>query len=242
LEYDGTDFHGWQVQPGLRTVQGELEEALKILFQEPLRVVGAGRTDGGVHALGQVANFKIEKGLSLNKIQEGGNSLLPIDLSIKKTEEVPLDFNARFAAKKKVYRYEITRVKSPIRRRFSWQIGYDLDLKRMEEGAKQFIGEHDFTSFSKNGDSISSDKSSGDSPISHIYHCEWSKTPNSYIFEIEGVRFLRYMARIIVGTLVDLGRGRFSTQEIQKILDARDRTKAGPTAPPQGLCLVEVKY
>ena len=240
LEYDGSDFHGWQIQPGLRTVQGVSEEAFKILLQESVQVVGAGRTDGGVHALGQVANFKTNKEIPLSGIQKGGNSLLPEDLWIKKVEEVPLDFNARFDAKSKVYRYEVSRVRSPLKRRFAWEVDYSLDLDRMEEGAKGFWGEHDFTSFSKNGDS--SEILNHEPYFSTVSRCRWHKEGGSFVLEIEGIRFFRNMVRIMVGTLVEVGRGRFSPLDIQRMLEAKNRCVAGPTAPPQGLCLVEVKY
>jgi len=234
LEYDGTEFHGWQVQPGLRTVQGILEERFSLLLKEPIEVTGAGRTDGGVHALGQVANFKIDNEIPLSGLYEGGNSLLPEDVSIKKVEEVPLEFNARYSAKGKVYRYEISRVRSALRRRYAWEVEYPLNLERMKKGTRVFLGEHDFTSFSKNGDS--------ESHITRIVRCEWHRGGDSIVFEVEGVRFLQNMVRIMVGTLVEVGRGRFSPDEVGEMLSLRDRRRAGPTAPPQGLFLVEVKY
>ena len=216
LEYDGTDFHGWQFQPDLRTVQGVMEEALGKLLEEPIQVVGAGRTDRGVHATGQVANFKTEKEIPLSGILDGGNSLLPEDLTIKRVEEVPLDFNARFDSKGKIYRYRITRERSSIHRRYTWKVDRKLDLDRMQEGAKVFIGNHDFTSFSKNGDS--GDQENPESSVTSISRCGWHKNGDSVVFEIEGIRFLRYMVRIVVGTLVDVGRGRFSPEEIRGML------------------------
>lgn len=233
LEYDGTDFSGWQIQPHRRTVQGVLQDALAELLQKEVKLTGAGRTDAGVHALSQIANFRTESRLGTEKIQNGANSLLPPDLSVKAAEEVPTSFNARRDAVARTYRYRIVPARSPTRRRYAWELKYSLNLSRMRQASHSLLGVHDFTSFS-----------SDLSPAKRVTVslCQWKKTGDETTMDIRADHFLHNMVRVLVGTLVDVGRGRLSLEDLSQILEARDRTLAGPTAPPQGLCLVNVEY
>lgn len=235
LEYDGTNFCGWQLQPKVRTVQGELESSLKKLLQEKVRIIGSGRTDVGVHALGQVANFHTKSQLSPDSIHKGLNSLLPEDVIVLKTEEVPLEFHARFDAKKRMYRYVISRRKRAIGRFYCWYVDYDLDLVQMQRASELLIGERDFKSFCQ-----------ADVEVKH-YKCKvestsWREKAEELIFEITANRFLHGMVRTIVGTLIDVGWGKISPLAFEKIIEARDRRAAGRTAPAKGLFLVRVWY
>lgn len=233
LEYDGTDFSGWQIQPHQRTVQGVLQDALAELLQKEVKLTGAGRTDAGVHALNQIATFRTETHLGTEEIKNGANSLLPPDLSVKRAEEAPSSFNARRDAVARTYRYRIVPTRSPTRRRYAWELKYSLNLSRMRKASRSLLGVHDFTSFS-----------SGSSPNKtvKVSTCEWKRRGDEIVMDIEADHFLHNMVRVLVGTLVDVGRGRLSVEDLSQILEARDRTLAGPTAPPQGLCLVDVEY
>lgn len=232
LEYDGTEFSGWQVQPDRRTVQGMLEGALEELLQSRVKVTGAGRTDGGVHALHQVANFETSSAVSLNAIKGGVNSLLPSDILVKSAEEMGASFNARRDARSRFYRYRILCARSPLRRRYAWELKYSLKLKRMRVACSLLCGVHDLSSFTA-------------SPLDgkvRVLSCEWKKKGDELWMEVKADRFLHHMVRIVVGTVVDVGRGRLAVDDFAGILEARDRTLAGPTAPPQGLCLLGVEY
>ncbi len=234
LEYDGTAFHGWQVQPDDRTVQGVLQDALGELLQSKLKLTGAGRTDGGVHALNQVANFQTSSPLSLNAIKSGVNSLLPSDVLVKSTEEVHPSFNARRDALSRTYRYRILLARSPLRRRYAWELKYSLKVRPMRQASQILCGVHDCTSFA-----VATSPSDG---RVRVLSCEWKKKGDELWMEMRADRFLRHMVRILVGTLVDVGRGRLEADDFVGILEARDRTLAGATAPPEGLCLLNVEY
>jgi len=235
LEYDGTDFLGWQIQPRGRTIQGVLESTLQQLLQQRVRLIGAGRTDAGVHALGQVANFHAETRLSPSTIRSGLNSLSPGDIQVRGLAEVSPDFHARFDARSRTYTYRIRPVFSPLRRRFAWTVTYPLNWNAVVEAAAQFVGDKDFRSFG-------SLPNEGGSSRCQVFGAVWSRDGDEMVLEIEADRFLSHMVRAIVGTLVDVGRGRITPNSIPDIIAAQDRRKAGPAAPAHGLCLVRVRY
>ena len=238
IEYDGTEFNGWQAQAkGLRTVQGEIEKALKKIFKSEIRLYGSGRTDAGVHALGQVANFKITAPMPVAVIQKALNSNLPEDVSVTKAEEVPLNFHAQYSAKSKIYRYTILHRASrrAYGRQFCLHFPYKLDLAIMKKEAKSLIGRKDFRSFG------SLDKGHGrDNAIRHVTKIDIKKKGDIITIDIEANGFLYKMVRNIVGTLLDVGTGRLPTGSIKKILTKKNRKVASPPAPAHGLCLLKV--
>jgi tRNA pseudouridine38-40 synthase len=235
IEYDGTDFYGWQIQPKLRTVQGEIQNKLETILGHKINLIGAGRTDVGVHALGQVANFKTASELRKNSIINGLNGLLPDDIVIKRIEEVDLNFNSRYDAKSRLYKYRIYLGRTAIWRKYVWEVLYSLNLENILEATKKIEGEHDFSSFCVA-------ESSKDNNFCRVFSAIWEKSNDELIFKIEADRFLHAMVRSLVGTLVEVGRGYFSVSDFADIMEAKDRKKAGPTAPACGLYLVEVKY
>lgn len=239
LEYDGTDFHGWQLQPGKRTIQSELEEALRKLTGSPHRVVAAGRTDAGVHALGQVAHFKTKSDLESFEFKGALNALLSDDISVLDVRDAPENFDARRNAKGKIYRYLIlNRKERPAIDRYRvWHVREPLDIKAMRMAAEYLVGEHDFRSFR-------GQKCSAKTTVRKIRRIEIKKEEKENILavEIEATAFLRQMVRAIVGTLVEVGRGKWAPERVAEALKGRDRRLAGPTAPPYGLYLVKVLY
>ena len=238
IEYDGTNYHGWQIQPGLRTIQGAMQERIEQITQREVNLIGAGRTDAGVHALGQVANFQTENAIDLIALQRGLNSLLSPDIVIKGIEEVEEEFHARFSARSKTYEYHILNGTYPsvFLKAYAWFIPHQLDLAPMERCGKLLIGSHDFSSFRASGDESRHS-------IREVIHFAIERRQGDLIvIRIEANAFLREMVRSIVGTLVDVGRGKTSLEEFEKIFEAKDRRQAGMTAPAQGLFLVEVKY
>jgi tRNA pseudouridine38-40 synthase len=237
LEYDGTNYHGWQVQPNLPTIQSALETAISRVAQHKASVTGAGRTDAGVHALGQVAHFTTTARLSAEEWQRALNGLLPPDIAVQALEEVPDTFHARFSAKSKLYRYRIfARVqRSALSRSKILHYPYPLDLDAMEAAARSLVGTHDFTSFQGS-------PTDNENPVCTITKLTVDRFGDEVIFEVEGNRFLKQMVRAIVGTLLEVGRGKLQAGAVAGILAAKDRTKAGPTAPAHGLYLVRVDY
>ncbi len=238
VEYEGTNYAGWQVQSSLPSIQGTILQAIKRLTGEDVRLVGASRTDSGVHAMGQVANFKTSSSIPPGGIQRGLNSLLPEDIVIKGVDEVSLDFDARRDAKSKTYLYRILNRDYPtaLFRRYSWFVHYHLDVEAMKEGSRFFIGKKDFSSFRASG---------SDAPhsVREILSIDIEKKGDGFIdIRIKGTAFLRHMVRIIVGTLVTLGRGKIHIGDIPGIIEAKRREASPVTAPPQGLFLVEVEY
>lgn len=238
VAYDGTDFHGFQWQPKLRTVQGELQQAIERLTGESISIHGSGRTDAGVHAWGQVVNFHTSSRIPIDKWPIAMNSVLPPDLVIRSAEEAPLDFHARFDAIAKTYLYQIDLGSYPdvFRRRHAWHVPYRLEIEQMRKAADLFKGEHDFTSFC-NASTPVEDK------VRQIHEIRIIEEYRNVLkILVHGNGFLWNMVRILVGTLVDIGRGRMPYDEVPAILAAKDRTRAGVTAPAQGLTLFEVFY
>ena len=237
LEYDGTDYHGWQVQPNGKTIQEVLEHALGEILQEKVRLHGSGRTDAGVHAMGQVANLVCSRDIDLWKLQRGLNGLTSRDIVVKKAETVSDSFDARRDARKRVYEYRIWNHPWPsvFHRRFAYHVHYPLKRSAMEESIRVLEGEHDFSSFQASGCDAAH-------PIRRIYRNSIEVRDNLLVFRIEANAYLRHMVRNIVGTLIEVGREERSPADMAKLLMAKDRTQAGPTAPPQGLFLVEVEY
>jgi tRNA pseudouridine38-40 synthase len=238
IEYDGTHYLGWQVQPKGSTLQGVLEEKLSSLTGEKIDLLGSGRTDAGVHALGQVAHFKTKSQLDVQTIQRALNSLLPSDIVIQKVEEVDEVFHARKQSKSKTYEYRILNrnVRSAFHRGYAWHIPQTLNIREMKKAARSLMGEHDFSSFQ----SVGSPKRTA---VRKVTRAHWKRSRDGFlIFEIEANGFLKQMVRAIVGTLVEVGKRKITSEQFQEILDSRDRKKAGPTAPAHGLFLKEVKY
>ncbi len=237
LEYDGTGYAGWQVQPGQRTIEGVLKECIKKVTGEEVKLRAAGRTDAGVHALGQVANFYTHSTIPADSLQRALNSLLPPDIVVRSAEDVEMDFDARRWAKAKVYLYLIFNRPFPpaLYRNYSWHVWEDLDLETMRKGASLLTGERDFSSFRATG-------CTARHPIRSIDSIEMVREGDLLKVEVRGRAFLRHMVRNIVGTLVDLGRGRFTLEDLEGIIEARDRKRAGVCAPPGGLFLKKVEY
>jgi len=238
IEYDGTDFSGWQVQPNARTVQGEIEKAIEAITGERRRIFGAGRTDAGAHAQGQAAHFSTKSRLEPEEWVGALNANLPPDVRILHAENIPLAFDARRSARGKWYRYEILNrpIRPAIERRHVWHIEAGLDMEAMREAAGYLLGEHDFASFRGKG-------CNAKSTVRTIRRLDIRKTDEEHIvIDMEATAFLKHMARNMVGTLVEVGRGRLQPSDMGGILESRDRKEAGPTAPARGLTLVKVYY
>ncbi|MCD6353443.1 MAG: tRNA pseudouridine(38-40) synthase TruA [Proteobacteria bacterium] len=237
VEYDGTNYSGWQSQKNAPTIQDALEICLSRILNHKVRLIGSGRTDSGVHALGQVANFKTDSSISLSSLLRGANSLLPKDILIKKIERVDDRFHARFSAKSRLYEYHIWNTSQPsvFHRNYSWWIRERLDVKQMEICAHHLIGRHDFSSFQ----GADHEKVF---PEREVVMVEFRQKELELIFLIQANAFLRHMVRNIIGTLVEAGREKISPDNFAKIFSARDRSKAGITAPAQGLFLKKVYY
>jgi len=244
LAYDGAEFHGWQIQPGVPTIQGALTDVLRNITQEHMSVHGASRTDAGVHALGQVASFKTQSTLAAEEFQRALNALLPPAIRVVAAEEMGSDFHARWQALEKTYHYRISRgqVVSPFEHRRVLHYPYPLDEDAMIEAAKLFEGEHDFTSFAASSGSEETDEDR--SPVRLIHRSALTQCPEKeeIVYEITGRSFLRYMVRKIVGTLLEVGRGKLRAADIPALFESRDRSRSGPTAPAEGLYLVALKY
>ena len=238
IEYDGKEFNGWQKQPNRLNIQGTIEQAIKNITGEEVDLTASGRTDAGVHAFGQVANFKTNSNLPIDKISIALNSNLKKAIRILKAEEVDERFHSRLTCKKKTYRYVInnSEFSSAIYRNLETHIPQKLNTEKMQEAVKYFEGEHDFKSFKSSG-------TSSKSSVRVIYKGEVIKQPNNRIFiELTGNGFLYNMVRIIAGTLVEVGLEKIEPKEITNIIEAQDRTLAGKTLPPNGLYLLNVEY
>ena len=239
VEYDGTGYCGWQVQnrSSAKSIQETIEKALRKILQEKIKVIGSGRTDSGVHALAQAANFKTVSELDCKNIHKALNSSLPRDIRITQLKDTHPQFHARFSAKTKVYRYSIVNdsFASPFLYRYCHLVKYPLDLGKMRRGAKSLLGRHNFRSFQ------AVDKRDRHS-VRTIKRLEIRKKGGLICLDIEANGFLYRMARNMIGTLIEVGRGRINPEDIKAILRAKDRCYAGPCAPAKGLCLIEVKY
>lgn len=237
IEYDGKDFNGWQKQPNKLNIQGEIERAIEEVTGEKVDLIASGRTDAGVHAIGQVANFRLEKDFLVDKIPYALNSKLKKSIRIKEAEEVPEKFHSRYTCKKKTYRYVINNSiqGTAIYRNLQYHFPEKLDENKMNEAVKYLIGEHDFKSFKASG-------TSSKSSVRIIYDAKVTREGEIVTIELTGNGFLYNMVRIIVGTLVDVGIGKIEPIEVKNILEAKDRLKAGKTLPPTGLYLVNVEY
>lgn len=237
VQYDGTEYCGWQYQkPEYKTIQAELCRALRIIGKNRVVVTGSSRTDAGVHSRGLVANFHLSIAIEPESLNKALNALLPKDIRVMECEIAGKSFNARFGAKNKTYQYRIYtgQIQSPFDQRYVWHIPYPLDLKAMRRSLKYFLGERDFTSFT-----------SGETERKKIREISLFKMKvknEEIVFTVQGRSFLRYMVRNIIGTIVDIGRNRIIPREIPAIFAAKDRRKAGQTAPAKGLTLLKVEY
>ena len=237
IAYDGTNYCGWQLQPGLPTIEAELNKALRNLLGEEIIVIGASRTDSGVHAKGNVAVFDTESRIPAEKICPALNVRLPEDIRVQSSIEVPENFHPRKVASRKTYEYRILnrKVALPTERLYTHFIYYDLDIQAMQKAASYLIGEHDFKSFC-------SVKIQVKETVRTIYQLEVSKQGDLIVIAVTGGGFLYNMVRIIAGTLIEVGRGAIAPEKVKEILKGCDRELAGPTAPPQGLFLMHIEY
>lgn len=236
LQYDGKAYCGWQRQPEQSTVQGTLEDALGKLLRRPTEIVGAGRTDTGVNASFYVAHLDTLEEIDCQRIAYKLNAMLPQDIAIKRIYSVEDDLHARFDAVEREYTYFLSPVKAPFRRHSAWIYYIPLNVERMNEAAKVLLATDDFTTFAKLN-------SNNKTNICNVSHAEWvTEEDGTLRFTIRADRFLRNMVRAIVGTLVDVGRGRYTVEEFAKIVASRDLSRASSGAPPQGLFLSNVKY
>jgi tRNA pseudouridine38-40 synthase len=237
LEYEGTAYHGWQVQPGLPTIQGLLQDTLAQIVGAPVEVTGAGRTDSGVHALGQVASFSAETRLDPPTLRRALNAHLPRDIVVRCAEEALLEFDARRSAQSRMYRYSILcrDYPSALLARHSLYVPQPLDFGAMARATGLVVGTHDFSAFRAGTCGAAT-------PVRTVLQASWRPEGDLWHFEITANAFLQHMVRILVGTLLEVGRGKHPSFHVQDVLASRDRRRAGKTAPPHGLCLVEVHY
>lgn len=240
IAYDGTDFAGFQIQPEDRTIQGELERSLMIMTKDVrVKVHGSGRTDSGVHALGQVVHYDYPGELSEKAMYRALNTLLPADIVVRRVEIVDADFHSRFSAKEKTYIYRLynSRTRNPFTRDYAYWHPHPLDIDRLREALTYIEGQHDFTSFASTKDPI-------ENKVRTIYEAgvDYDSEKKEFIFLFRGNGFLYNMIRVLMGTLIEIGDGRKDPEEMQRLLEVRDRTQAGPTASPLGLYLKNVVY
>jgi len=237
IEYEGTGYHGWQRQDPLPTIQKEIEAVLQQVLNHSVVLHGSGRTDAGVHAAGQVASFNTPRSLSEEKLCLALNSLLPDDVAVLEVTDAPIDFHSRYSAKRKTYQYTLlnSTVPSALKSNFCYLFPMPRDVDAMIDGGKHFVGTHDFSSFKGR-------KGMSRSNIRTIKSLDIAQNGKYITFCIEANGFLYQMVRIIVGTLLYVGLGKFQSEEVREILEARDRRRAGPTVPGKGLCLLHVRY
>jgi tRNA pseudouridine38-40 synthase len=261
LTYDGTPFHGWQIQPQLPTVQGTLAQAIAHITGETVLPQGSGRTDTGVHALAQVASFSISAPIPAASLHHALNRALPSSIRVLSIEPVPTSFHARHSVLRKTYEYRIfpktdpshlsgaERICSPMLAPFVWDCRWSLDLERMQQAAPHLLGEHDFTSFAASDPdlttrtrSLEGEADGQKDAVRTIFNSRWEQRDDLYVYRVTGSGFLHHMVRNLVGTFVDIGARRLAADAIPGILAARNRAAAGPTAPARGLFLVSVEY
>lgn len=237
VQYDGTDYSGFQWQPNVPTIQGELQRALGAVFQEPVTVISASRTDAGVHALGQVVTFTTDKPIPLANVTQAINDHLPVAVNILSAEAVPESFHPRYDAVEKLYSYRILnrRLGSPFISRYAWHIPEHLDIELMRAAASIFVGRYDFAAFG-------AADSSAENTIREIYRFDVEHEDSTIQMHAAGDGFLYKMVRMMVGTLVEVGLGRLAVEKVKQILAGPDGTKPGPVAPSCGLCLVRIDY
>lgn len=237
IEYDGTRYCGWQTQPRQTSIQSVLEAAIKTIVKEPVKLTAAGRTDAGVHALGQVANFKTNCAIPIPNLIPALNSILPPDIAVKQATAVSSSFHARRDAKYRTYQYRIYNHKIPnvFQHNYTYFYPFTLNLTRMRTAAKQFIGIHDFSAFNASPKLV-------EHSVREIYKLHLRREKELVIITIQANAFVHNMVRIIVGTLLDVGRGKIEPNKVNRIILNKQRKYAGMTVPPHGLFLVEVKY
>jgi tRNA pseudouridine38-40 synthase len=235
LEYEGTNYHGWQIQENAVTIQQKVEEAIFQLCREKVRIIGAGRTDSGVHARGQVANFSLVKDLELHEIEGGLNAYLPDDIVVKDVEEVDHNFSARYSAVKRIYQYYICANRAALTRNFCWQVFQKFDYEILNLMSEMLVGDHDFSSFARM-------ETQSKHKRCIVYESQWKKHGNQLIYQIVANRFLHGMVRSIVGTMMEVALGKYSVERFRDIFHAKNRVEAGPAAPAKGLILEEVIY
>ncbi len=236
LSYDGTAYHGWQIQPNGISIQETVEKALSVVARQTVAVTGAGRTDSGVHASFYVAHFEVEKeNLDNDKIIHNLNCLLPADIAIHNIYKVHSEAHARFDATSRTYKYYIVKAKDPFQRFYAAREARVPDLARMNEAARKLFNYEDFTSFSKLGTDVKTNNCKVD-------HAEWIDEGNRYVFTIRADRFLRNMVRAIVGTLLEVGFGKLTLDQFCKVIEAKDRNAAGASVPAKGLFLIDIGY
>jgi tRNA pseudouridine38-40 synthase len=237
IQYDGTNYHGWQTQSNAPSIQELIEDKLSTIVNHKVTLYGSGRTDAGVHAVGQVANFQTSSKLKPDVIKRALNSMLPQDIVVRNSEEVDGKFHARYRARSRVYQYLIwnDRIPSPFFRKFSWFVASRLDLEKMQEAGSLLIGRHDFSSF-QGADRMET------RAVRDMVRLDIKKIGQLSVVTIEANSFLKHMVRNIVGTLVEVGKGKMNLDGFKKLIEAKDRTKAGLAAPAHGLFLREVKY
>ena len=236
LAYDGTNYHGWQIQPNGSSVQETLMKALATFLRQEVEVVGAGRTDAGVHAHRMMAHFDIDRELDGAQVTDKLNRLLPPDIAVYRVVPVKPDAHARFDATYRKYQYHVTTCKDPFSRQYAWRLFHPLDFEKMNEAAKTLFDYTDFTSFSKLHTDVKTNNC-------RIMHAEWTQVSDTeWVFTIQADRFLRNMVRAVVGTLVEVGRGKLSIDGFRRVIEQKDRCSAGSSVPGHALFLVDVGY
>jgi tRNA pseudouridine38-40 synthase len=247
LSYDGTDFHGWQIQPGHATIQGELSNAIERVTGEAVLPQGSGRTDAGVHALAQVASIELAAPIPPANLLRALNRTLPAAVRVLNAEHAPPDFHARHSVRAKTYDYRIFRgeICPPWLTRYVYALNWPLDMDKMQRAASFVIGEHDFTSFAATDPDLTTRQSDLDTPQNNIrtlFSSSWTEDADLLIYKARGNGFLHHMVRNLVGTFLDAGRGHIAPEDIATILERHSRPAAGPTAPARGLFLHSVEY
>lgn len=235
IQYDGTSYAGWQIQAKSNTVQATITNAIELLLKEKINLIGSGRTDRGVHAIGQVANFRTENEIDIYRFQHSLNSLLPFDISIKKMEVVPEDFHSRFDAKRRTYFYLISKSKNPFFRNYSYFYHKEIDLFKLNTFSKKFLGTNDFTSFSRKNSDV-------ENKICTVYDAHWRDLGDLIVFYIKADRYLHGMVRTIVGTLLKSQELSEPEKYISRIFQTKDRVSAFEAVPAKGLFLYKVEY